>query len=104
GPPTMELIEAAGAEGQIPSADSPALVAFVRAIGLKAGDTQGLVIRDPQGQVLADNRAAPLQSNKAQYMLFAGKKRPPSGWDHGTYKATYTVERDSQVVLQRQLE
>ncbi|MGY3607271.1 MULTISPECIES: M23 family metallopeptidase [unclassified Bradyrhizobium] len=104
GPPTMELIEEASAEGQSVSADSPALVAFVRAIGLKAGDTQGLVIKDPQGQVLAENRAAPLQSNKAQYMLFAGKKRPPNGWGRGTYKATYTVERDGQVVLEKQLE
>lgn len=104
GPPTMELIEEASAEGQSVSANSPALVAFIRAIGLKAGDTQGLVIKDPQGQVLAENRTAPLQSNKAQYMLFAGKKRPPNGWDHGTYKATYTVERDGQVVLEKQLE
>ncbi|MGY3619725.1 M23 family metallopeptidase [Bradyrhizobium sp. USDA 10063] len=104
GPPTMELIEEASAEGQSVSANSPALVAFVRAIGLKAGDAQGLVIKDPQGQVLAENRAVPLQSNKAQYMLFAGRKRPPNGWDRGTYMATYTVERDGQVVLQKQLE
>ncbi len=48
--------------------------------------------------------AAPLQSNKAQYMLFAGKKRPPNGWDRGTYKATYTVEREGQVVLEKRLE
>ncbi|WP_225704042.1 M23 family metallopeptidase [Bradyrhizobium cenepequi] len=104
GPPTMELIEEARADEQSLSANSPALVAFVRAIGLKAGDVQGLVIKDPQGQVLAENRAAPLQSNKAQYMLFAGKKRPPNGWDHGTYKATYTVERDGKVVLEKRLE
>jgi hypothetical protein len=104
GPPTMELIEATGAEGQPPSTSSPALVAFVRAIGLKAGDAQGLVIKDPQGQVVAENRTAPLQSNKAQYMLFAGKKRPPNGWDHGAYRATYTVERDGKVVLEKQLE
>ncbi|WP_152535606.1 M23 family metallopeptidase [Bradyrhizobium sp. Ai1a-2] len=104
GPPTMELIEEASPNGQSVSADSPALVAFVRAIGLKAGDTQGLVIKDPQGQVLAENRAAPLESNKAQYMLFAGKKRPPNGWNHGTYKATYTVERAGQVVFEKQLE
>jgi peptidase M23-like protein len=104
GPPTMELIEQASAEGPPLSASSPALVAFVRGIGLKAGDAQGLVIKDPQGQVVAENRTAPLQSNKAQYMLFAGKKRPPNGWDHGAYKATYTVQRDGKVVLEKQLE
>jgi len=104
GPPTMELIEAASGEAQPLSPSSPALVAFVRAIGLKSGDAQSLVIKDPQGQVVAENRTAPLQSNKAQYMLFAGKKRPPNGWDHGAYKATFTVERDGKVVLEKQLE
>jgi hypothetical protein len=100
----MELIEEARVDGQPLSVDSPALVVFVRAIGLKAGDVQGLVIKDPQGQLFAENRAVPLQSNKAQYMLFAGKKRPPNGWERGTYKATYTVEREGHVVLERQLE
>jgi hypothetical protein len=37
-------------------------------------------------------------------MLFAGRKRPASGWGDGTYKATYTVEHDGQVVLKRDLE
>ncbi|WP_246562847.1 M23 family metallopeptidase [Bradyrhizobium liaoningense] len=104
GPVTMELIEDGSAERQTPSASSMAIVAFVRAIGLKAGDAQWLVVKDPLENVIAENRSAPLQGNKAQFMLFAGKKRPPGGWDRGTYKATYVVERDGQVVLKKDLE
>jgi len=104
GPVTMELIEDGSAERQMPSASSMAIVAFVRAIGLKAGDAQWLVIKDPLEHVIAENRSAPLQANKAQFMLFAGKKRPPGGWERGSYKATYVVERDGQVVLRKDLE
>ena len=104
GPVTMELIEDGSAESQKPSAGSMAIVAFVRAIGLKAGDAQWLVIKDPLDNVIAENRSAPLQANKAQFMLFAGKKRPPGGWERGSYKATYVVERDGQIVLRKDLE
>jgi murein DD-endopeptidase MepM/ murein hydrolase activator NlpD len=104
GPVTMDSIEDGKAERELPSADAPAIVAFVRSIGLKAGDVQWLAVRDPAGHVIAQNRAAPLENNKAQVMLFTGTKRPSDGWDRGTYKATYVVERDGQVVLKRDLE
>ena len=100
----MELVENGNADKELPSADAAAIVAFVRAIGLKAGDVQRLVVNDPAGNVIAVNSAAPLESNKAQFLLFAGRKRPATGWDQGTYKATYVVERDGQVVLKRVLE
>jgi hypothetical protein len=103
-PVTMDLIEDGKADKELLSADAPAIVAFVRAIGLKAGDVQWLAVRDPAGHVIAENRAAPLERDKAQTMLFAGRKRPASGWDKGNYKATYRVERDGQVVLKRDLE
>ena len=89
---------------ELPSASAAAIVAFVRAIGLKTGDAQWLVIKDPLGNVIAENRSAPLQGNKAQFMLFTGRKRPASGWERGTYKATYVVERDGRVVLRKELE
>jgi hypothetical protein len=100
----MDHIEDGKAGGELPSADSPALVAFVRAVGLKAGDVQWIAVKDPSGKVIAENRAAPLDRNKAQFMLFAGRKRPASGWAQGTYKATYVVERDGRVVLKSDLE
>jgi Peptidase family M23 len=97
---TMETIESGAAQKEI-FRDAPALVIFVRAIGLKAGDIQKLELRGPSGQVIAENRAAALQTNKAQFMLFAGRKRPANGWDAGTYRAQYTVERDGHVVLEK---
>jgi hypothetical protein len=104
GPVTMDLIEDGKAGTEPPSASAPAIVAFVRAIGLKAGDVQWFAVRDPGGRIIAETRTAPLEKNKAQIMLFAGRKRPASGWGDGTYKATYTVEHDGQVVLKRDLE
>jgi murein DD-endopeptidase MepM/ murein hydrolase activator NlpD len=104
GPVTMDLIEDGKAGMELPSASAPAIVAFVRAIGLKAGDVQWFAVRDPGGRVIAETRTPPLDKNKAQIMLFAGRKRPASGWGDGTYKATYTVEHDGQVVLKRDLE
>ena len=104
GPVTMDLVENGKAGKELPSADAPAIVAYVRAVGLKAGDVQWFAVRNPAGSVIAENRAAPLESNKAQVLLFTGRKRPASGWEQGTYKATYVVERDGQVVLKRDLE
>ncbi len=104
GPVTMDFIENRRADAELPSASSAAIVAFVRAIGLKLGDLQRLVLSDPSGNVIAENNAAPLENNKAQAILFAGRRRPDTGWDQGTYKAEYTVERDGQVVLKKLLE
>lgn len=103
-PVTMEEIEAGTAEGQPPTADAPALVAFVRAIGLKAGDVQEIRIEAPGGAVLVDQKAEPLDRAKAQYMVFAGRKRPPEGWKAGSYRATYTVRRAGAVALQESFE
>ena len=104
GPVTMQAVEDGNAGTELPSAGAPAIVAFIRAIGLKTGDAQRLVIKDPGGNVIAENRPSQLEGNKAQYLLFAGRKRPANGWDRGTYKASYVVERNGQVVLTKELE
>lgn len=96
-PVTMDDIEA----GAAPQADrqSGALVAFVRAISLRQGDVQELTVLAPDGAVLATQRTAPLPSNKAQWMLFAGKKRPPGGFAPGRYSAKYVIIRAGKPVL-----
>ena len=100
---TMELIDS-GEDVKVARAeDAPAIVAFVRAIGLKAGDVQSLSVRSPTGQVIAENRAQPLQKRMAQNMLFAGKKQPSDGWPRGVYTATYVVEENGKTVLERSL-
>jgi Peptidase family M23 len=97
-PVTMESVEAGDAE-QTPGQDAPAIVAFVRAIGLKASDVQHLTIKDPSGAVLAENRSEPLDRAKAQVLFFTGRKRPASGWIRGTYQAAYTVSRDGGTII-----
>lgn len=101
GPVSLEAVEAGS--GSAPGAEAPALVAFVRAIGLEGGDQLELVLQGPAGQVLAQNRAT-LDRDKAQWMIFTGARRPPAGWPHGTYAAKYGVRRAGKSVLAHEAE
>lgn len=104
GPVTMEQIESGEADRIPPGAEAEALVAFVRTIGLKLGDVQRLSITGPGGRVIADHAERPLDRDKAQVMLFAGRKRPPAGWDSGNYRASYRVVRDGTILLEQAFE
>lgn len=101
GPITMEAIESGAAERDVPTTNSPALVAFVRAIGLKGGDAQVLTLFDSEGRPLAQNKAPPLDRAKAQWMMFTGLKRPPGGFRPGLYRAIYQVMRDGKPAIER---
>jgi hypothetical protein len=101
GPVTMEQIEAGDVERTAPGPRAAALVAFVRAIGLKADDVQRLSLVGPDKQMIADHSEKPLDRDKAQVLLFVGKKRPPGGWPAGRYQATYSVRRNGQIELER---
>ena len=96
---TMALIDEGKAADRIDQ-NSPALVAFVRAIGLRQGDVQTLSLIAPDGSVLRENSVAPLDSNKAQYMVFVGAQRPVTGWRTGRYRAAYTVFRDGKPAIE----
>ena len=104
GPVTMEGIEFGEAGRVPPAADAEALVAFVRAIGLKLGDVQRLSIAGANGHLIADHAEKPLDRNKAQVVLFGGRTRPSRGWPAGIYRATYRVIRDGQILLERSFE
>lgn len=98
---SMEAID----EGpDTPTRDATALVAYARAIGLKAGDVQTLTLKGPGGAVLASNSAPPLVRDQAQSMLFAGVRRPAVGWPTGRYTGEYVVRQDGQAVLNRTFE
>jgi len=101
GPVTMEQVEAGDNAELRPDQDATALVAFVRAIGLKGGDVQRLSITGPDGGTLVSQTEKPLERNKAQVLLFAGRKRPSEGFSPGLYRADYAVTREGKVVLQR---
>lgn len=77
---------------------APALVAFARAITLRKGDVQHLVLRGPRG-VLVDRMAPPLPANEDQVFLGIGRKKPADNWPAGLYSADYSVMRDGKVVI-----
>jgi len=85
---------------QLPSAAAEALVAYVWAINLQQGDRITISLVGANGDVLANNRAV-LDRSKAQYMLFAGRKRPAGGWPIGIYKATVDITRGGASVVTR---
>jgi len=99
---SMESIEDAALPAA--SAHAPALVAYVRAIGLEAGDVQHLKVTGPDGATVAETTIDPLDAPKAQYMLYAGRRTPPEGWAAGVYGAEYWVERDGKRVLEQRFE
>lgn len=98
GPVTMAGIEAGTAAGS-PGADAPALVFFARSIGLKGGDVQTIRLVGPNGTVIAEQTADPLDRDKAQWMLFTGRKRRDAVWPPGEYRGELIVERGGTTVL-----
>ena len=84
-----------------PTAGSGVVLAYVRAVGLKAGDEQHLTLTGPKGELVAESRIAALPRDQAQYMVYAGRKRPPAGWTPGTYTARYEVIRGGAAAIRR---
>jgi hypothetical protein len=80
-----------------------ALVAYGRAIGLERGDDVRVELRGPDGTLLAENRAT-LDRDKAQNLLFAGRKRPAAGWPAGRYSARFEVRRGGVVTAARSVD
>jgi hypothetical protein len=98
------LIES-GEIGKHPVAPgSDALVAYVRAIGLQAGDRQSLAVQGPIGAAVSTNNLPALDRDKAQFLVIAGKKRTDATWAGGRYTATYRVMRDGAEVLRKTFE
>jgi hypothetical protein len=94
---SMEAVE--GRTVPAPDAASPAIVAYVRMIGLEAGDVVEMTLRAPDGKVLADSHQSPLDHDKAQWLSQVGAKRPPGGWTHGVYTGEVQVRRSGTVAL-----
>ncbi len=68
---------------------SPALVAYAWMINLEKGDTVTITLSGPQGTLA--KKTETVARHKAQYLLFAGKKKPESGWTAGKYVARVSV-------------
>ncbi len=98
GPVTGEEIDTGTVEDRRPIPASAAVVAWVRLIGVEAGDAPKLVLTGPDGTVLSENKPEVQDRAKAQIHLFVGRKRPPEGWPPGTYAAALSVLRDGKTV------
>lgn len=83
----------------LPLPESPALVFFARFINLRAGDRFRISVRGPKG-LIARKTLKALDRPKAQYVVFAGRKRRDAPWPAGTYSGSVQVIRDSNIVLQ----
>jgi len=85
-----------------PTSESPALIAYVRMIGLEAGDTAHIVLRAPDGTVIAEKLLPALERGQAQTLTLIGRKRPGASWPAGTYRAEYQVTNAGQTVFSQQ--
>jgi hypothetical protein len=103
-PVTTEQVEAGDEIGPLPDANSDAVIAYVRAIGLRGGDVQQLRVIGPDGNVFAQYTAPSLEHDMAQYTLMAGRKRTEGRWPTGAYRASYRVERNGSLLLQQSFE
>jgi murein DD-endopeptidase MepM/ murein hydrolase activator NlpD len=100
-PITMEQVESGEAQRQPPTPTSPVLVAYVRAIGLEAGDVLELSIKAPDGSPFTQQREKPLDHSKAQQFIMVGRKRGATPWPSGVYTARYKIIRDNKDVLDK---
>lgn len=101
GPLSMDQVEAGELSHAPPGPNAPALVAFVMAIGLDAGDVQRLVLTSPSGKVLMTDTDDPLDHSKDIFLMFGGARLKLPRWPAGVYRARYTVLRGGVDVLSK---
>ena len=94
---SLNEVETGAVQGFVPAPESPALVAWGWAINLEKGDRLVTVLKGPEGEV--NRNSITLTRRKAQYMLFAGKKRKGDRWPSGRYTAFFGVIRDGEPIL-----
>jgi len=82
---------------------SPALVFWTLAWGLREGDVEEILLFGPDGRIIAEDMAT-LPRSKAQWMRFAGLKRPNAGWPAGQYRGEYRIFRTEDGKRQKFLE
>lgn len=95
----MAAVEARAQPAATPTSD--ALVAYVRLIGLEAGDVLEIAVTGPDGRPLTSTVLPPLDANKAEWLAHVGARRPAEGWRHGAYTASLAVRRAGAVAIRR---
>ena len=82
-----------------PNSTSSALVAYVRVLGVRAGDVETLTVTGPDGSAFAVKGPEPLAKAKVHWLSFAGRKLKSASWTPGTYSATYSLERQGKKLI-----
>jgi Peptidase family M23 len=92
GPVTVSEVENDTVTQRPMTTMSANLVAFVRVIGLAAGDVQNFAIIGPEGEPVVSHKYPALERPQAQNFLYIGWKKPAEGWKPGIYAALYSVD------------
>lgn len=87
-----------------PTRTSPVLIAYVRVIGLKAGDREELSLMRPDGSVMAKPPANAVPRDQAQRFWFVGGRARGPSWPTGVYHAAYSVQRGGKTVVERKFD
>lgn len=98
----MNHIESGEVKRNPVRADTP-LVAYVRAIGLIAGDILAIEIRNPDGSLLTRYQSRALERNKAQFYVSTGRRPDARNWT-GVYVASFSIERSGNKVFAKSFE
>lgn len=77
--------------------DALALVFWADISGAQKGDHQRFRIMGPDDQSVHE-RESMLEENNISWFAFSGAERPDGGWSPGTYRGTYTLERNGTAV------
>ena len=89
----MDLVKSGELRKHPVRPESDAFSAYVRAIGLQAGDQQTITLRGPDGRSYLRVQAEALDRDKAQYFVASGKRLTAAHWTPGIYRATYRVTK-----------
>ena len=83
--PVTEAMLVTNGSPTAPGRDAAAIVGWSWLVNLRKGDRLTVRLLAPDGTVFAENEIPPLDRDKATYVAYAGRKRPPAPGD-------YTVE------------
>lgn len=87
--------------------EAPLMTFWASAWGLRRGDLQSLTVIAPSGEVTMAHSAV-VERNHANSWKRIDRKRPGQGWQQGSYRGIYRVERQigkaSVIVLEAQRE
>jgi murein DD-endopeptidase MepM/ murein hydrolase activator NlpD len=80
--------------GRTLAADAPAIVVWMEAFGVRAGDRLHIRVEAPGEEMFFDRR---MKFDKAQARIFraAGRRRGAANWPAGSYRVTIALENSS---------